>query len=111
MSTVTAPEPTTRRVLLRLLVETPNETVTHSDVCAVLGREVSRQAVSNAARRLGRDVAIDSRAGAVGGYRLLLPVPGGEHACANCARYGTYGFCKRLQRVTRPKQWCGGWRT
>lgn len=110
MSTALAPELTTRRVLLRLLVETPNETVTHSDVCAVLGREVSRQALSQAAARLARDMAIDSVPGRNGGYVFLLPVEGREHRCLTCSRMSRYGECRRLKRRVSRLSGCGGWR-
>ena len=110
MSTVTAPPTNVRRVLLQLLTENPNETVSRDDVCAVLGREVSRQALSQAAARLARDMAIDSVPGRNGGYVFLLPVEGREHRCLTCSRMSRYGECRRLKRRVSRLSGCGGWR-
>jgi len=110
MSTVTAPRTNVRRVLLHLLTESPNTTVSYHDVCDVLGYEVTRQAVSNAAARLGRDMAIDSVPGRNGGYIYLLPVEGREHRCLTCVRMSRYGECRRLKRRVSRLSGCGGWR-
>ena len=103
---------TTHEALLRLLTENPNVLVTRTQVFAELGREVSRNAVSKAARRLRRSMAIDGYVGAGGGYRYLVPVSydGDGRSCATCAQHGRYGMCQRLQRRTSDNQVCGGWR-
>jgi hypothetical protein len=110
MSTVTAPRTNVRRVLLHLLTESPNTPVTRDEVSVELGREVSRQALSQAAARLARDMAIDSVPGRNGGYVFLLPVEGREHRCLTCSRMSRYGECRRLRRRVSRLSGCGGWR-
>jgi hypothetical protein len=63
---------TTREALLQLLTERPGELVTYRDVCARLGHDVSRSAVSKAAGRLGRKQCV-GKCGARGGYLYRLP--------------------------------------
>lgn len=70
---MSAPAMTARRALLRLLVRHPNQVIGHRDVVAEIGHEVGRCAVSNAARRLGRDIPIYSASGPGGGYLLRVP--------------------------------------
>lgn len=69
---MSAPAMTARRALLRLLVRHPNQVIGHRDVVAEIGHEVGRCAVSNAARRLGRDIPIYSASGPGGGYLLRI---------------------------------------
>jgi len=104
---------TTHEALLMLLTENPNELVTRSEVFVVLGREVSRNAVSKAARRLRRCMAIDGIVGVGGGYRYLVPVNcnGEGQCCATCTQHTRYGMCLRLNRRTSDYQVCGGWRS
>ena len=105
------PKLTTQRALLRLLTESPNEVVTRHEVCAELGHEVSRNAVSKAARRLALVMPIDGIMGRSGGYRYLVVVRGEDgHVCGTCARYGRYGVCKRLKRRVSITHSCGGHR-
>jgi DNA-binding IscR family transcriptional regulator len=61
---------TTEHALLNLLYQNRGQVVSVTDVCHKLGREVSRQAVSKAARRLAEVVPVEPIRGRVGGYRL-----------------------------------------
>lgn len=64
---------TVERALLRLLWEHLGEPVGHREVTAVVGHEVTRQAVWKAAQRLARSLPIEAVKGPHGGYRLPLP--------------------------------------
>lgn len=67
---------TVERALLRLLWEHIGEAVGHREVTALIGHEVTRQAVWKAAQRLARSLPVESVKGQRGGYRL--PRPGGQ---------------------------------
>lgn len=102
------------RVLRYLLTAYPNTVIGHADVCAVLGYEVTAQAVSNAAGRLRRGtfgLNIASRSGLGGGYVLLVPVTAADgECCRHCRQRSLIGTCRRLKgRPVEPDQWCWGW--
>lgn len=99
-------------VLRYLLMTRPNTVVTHHDVCERLGREVTPQAVSNAAARMRRGsfgLHIWSQRGL--GYVLLTPVPcRGKNRCANCSSRSLMGTCRRLKGLpVDPSEVCWGW--
>lgn len=100
-------------VLRYLLVTYPNTVVTHAQVCEVLGRPVSRNATSTAARNLREGplgLPIVSPGG--GGYVLLVPVRGwsDDECCLVCRHMTVLGTCKRLKgRPVRNREWCWGW--
>lgn len=101
---------TTRRALLRLLTQAPNTVVTRADVCRELGRVVGRVAVSTAAKRLRRDMAIEAVPG--GGYVYLVPVPAsGEDCCDTCGACAYLGCLRLHGRPVDGREWCWGWRT
>lgn len=100
------------RVLRYLLTSYPNTVIGHRDVCDVLGREVSPQAVSNAAARLSAGsfgMHIYSRRGL--GYVLLTPVAApGPHSCYSCGYRSIIGTCRRLKgRPVAIGEWCYAW--
>ena len=122
MSILTAPEgyDATREVarasdvLHYLLTAYPNTVVTAETVAEVLGRPVSAQAVSSAAKRLrerrGRFAPnVHSQRGL--GYVLLVPVPAtGEDRCGTCRHRSVIGTCTRLKgRPVEDAETCWGW--
>jgi DNA-binding IscR family transcriptional regulator len=102
----------TYEALLRLVAANPNRLITRDEVLVELGREVSRNAISKAARRLARSMPIESVRGTAGGYMLLVPVNcnGVARCCRGCAYHGTYGRCEKLGQRTGDQQYCGAWR-
>lgn len=78
-------EGTVRRALLDLLLMYPNEVVRSSEVRARLGRDVSRNAVSDAAKWLRVTMPVVAHYGAGGGYMLARRVTAtGDARCLNC---------------------------
>ena len=63
---------TVQQALTELLIERPGEVVKRRDVAARLGHDVSRQALSNAAGRLGRRYCVGVP-GRNGGYVFRPP--------------------------------------
>ena len=104
-------ELTARRALLRLLTTHPNEVIGHALVCEELGHHVSHAAVHAAAKRLGRDMAIESVLGTGGGYIHLVPVLSlGRERCCNCASRTPFSTCQRLGgRPVKANHRCWGW--
>ena len=96
----------TRDALVRLFVARPNEAITRSDVCEVLGRSVTAQAIHQAVDRLrpGLPVISDRR-----GYVYLLPIATGRpERCANC-EHRSGRDCARTGSVVGLNEWCAGW--
>lgn len=75
---------TTREAVKAIIAERGHEPFSHADVCRLMGREVSRTAVSNAAAYHGCVGTV----GAAGGYRRVRGfIRGGSHEVDESALY------------------------
>lgn len=103
------------KVLLDLLLRSPNVWVTSGEVAEELGAPVSRNAVSKAAARLMRRYTIVPRAGRWGGFMLPRPVAASNGTrCGTCARFKSTGegvTCVLGVEGAGETMTCGVWRS
>jgi hypothetical protein len=112
---------TTRRALLRLFHDHPNELVTRAMIHEEMGHEVSDQAVWLVVRSLRRDWTIESVTGPGGGYVSLQPILTlGRKRCCTCSHRTSLSTCahvrvplgldgERRPVEALPNRGCWGW--